>query len=89
MDWLATRDCTQYTDGSVPGIIQLKCTQTKFDSHYNFTYSTTRRYLGHAPDPFSGEMPQDLILSINSEVLQEDTKLYAIISHVLKMIEVA
>ena len=68
MDWLATMDCTQYADGSVPGIIQLKCTQNKSNSHYNFTYNTTRsgRYLSHAPDPFSGEMPQDLVLSINS-----------------------
>ena len=84
-------DYTQYADGSIPGIIQLKCTQTKSNSHYNFTCSMTRsgRHLGHASDPFFWEMSQDLVLSINGEVLQEDTELYAIVSHALKMIEVA
>lgn len=89
-DWLATMDYAQYADGSVPGIIQLKCLITKSTAHYNFTCSTTRsgRHLGHA-DPFSREPPQDLVLSINGEVLQEDTEPYAIVSHALKMIEVA
>ncbi|KAI1453990.1 hypothetical protein F4805DRAFT_441192 [Annulohypoxylon moriforme] len=88
-DWLATSDYAQYADGSVPGIIQLKCTMTQSKKHYNFTCSRTKQgtHLGHAPDPFAGETPQDGVFSINGEVLEEGTEPHAIISHALKMIE--
>ncbi|KAK4188372.1 hypothetical protein QBC35DRAFT_496565 [Podospora australis] len=90
-DWLATADYAQYADGSVPGIIQLKCTKTRSGSHYNVTCSTTRNgsHLGHAPDPFAGQPPQDNVLNINGEVLQEGTEGYAIVSYALQMIDVA
>ncbi|KAJ1678933.1 hypothetical protein EV182_003057, partial [Spiromyces aspiralis] len=34
-DWLANQDYAQYADGSVPGIIQLKCLKTRHPKHYN------------------------------------------------------
>lgn len=90
-DWLATADYAKYADGSVPGIIQLKCMTTRSKTHYNVTCSTTRNgsHLGHAPDPFAGQSPQDNVLSINGEVLQEGTQGHAIVSHALQMIDVA
>ncbi|KAG5982643.1 hypothetical protein E4U55_001623 [Claviceps digitariae] len=90
-DWMATPDYAQYANGSVPGIIQLKCTKTRSGSHFNVTCSTTRtgRHLGHAPDPFSGETPMDYRLSINGKVLEEGTEPHAIISHALQLVEIA
>ncbi|KAI1403313.1 hypothetical protein F4819DRAFT_231133 [Hypoxylon fuscum] len=90
-DWLATADYAQYADGSVPGIIQLKCTSTRSGAHYNVTCSTTRNgsHLGHARDPFSGQPPQDNVLNINGEVLQEGTEGHAIVSQALQMIAVS
>lgn len=90
-DWLATADYAQYADGSVPGIIQLKCTTTRSGSHYNVTCSTTRNgtHLGHAPDPFAGQPPQESVLHINGEVLPEGTEGHAIVSHALQLIAVA
>ncbi|KAF2970800.1 hypothetical protein GQX73_g2728 [Xylaria multiplex] len=90
-DWIATADYAQYADGSVPGIIQLKCTKTRSSRHYNFTCSKTRsgKHQGHAPDPFGGKPPQDEVLTINGVVLQEGTESHAIISHALRMVEVA
>lgn len=90
-DWLATADYAQHADGSVPGIIQLKCTTTRSGSHYNVTCSTTRNgtHLGHAPDPFAGQPPQESVLNINGEVLQEGTEGHAIVSHALQLIVAA
>ncbi|KAI0409823.1 hypothetical protein F4802DRAFT_592707 [Xylaria palmicola] len=90
-DWLATTEYAQYTDGLVPGIVQLKCTETRSKRHYNFTCSRTRsgRHLGHTPTPVAGEPPQDNVLHINGEVLQEGTEGHAIISCALRMIDVA
>ncbi|KAH9890721.1 hypothetical protein F4778DRAFT_773013 [Xylariomycetidae sp. FL2044] len=70
-DWVATSDYEKYADGSVPGIIQLKCLETRSNGHYNVTCSRTRNggHLGHAPDPFSGETPMDTVFTINDEVL--------------------
>lgn len=88
-DWAATTDYAKYADGSVPGVIQLKCTVTRSSGHYNVTCSTTRRgsHLGHAPDPFPGETPMDSILSINGEALQEGTEPHAIISRAIQLVE--
>ncbi|KAJ6102873.1 hypothetical protein N7486_005300 [Penicillium sp. IBT 16267x] len=60
-DWTATSDYAQYAGGSVPGIVQLKCLQTRPGSHYSVTCSRTRNgtHIGHAPDPISGEVPMD------------------------------
>lgn len=90
-DWLATNDYAQYADGSVPGIIQIKCSVTRSSSHYNVTCSRTRSgsHLGHAPDPFAGEPPQDQVLTINGEVLPEGSEPHAIVSQALSMVEVA
>lgn len=89
-DWLATADYAQYAGGSVPGMIQLKCSVTRSGSHYNVTCSRTRNgsHLGHAPDPFAGETPQDQVLTINGEALEEGTEPHSIISHALQMIDV-
>ncbi|KAI1159533.1 hypothetical protein F5B18DRAFT_655568 [Nemania serpens] len=95
-DWLATADYAQYADGLVPGIIQLKCTDTRpkptqSRKHFNFTCSTTRtgKHLGHAPASFVGQPPQDNVLRINGEVLPEGTEGHAIVSRALQMIDVA
>lgn len=89
-DWVATPDYAQYADGSVPGIIQLKCSQTRSGSHYNVTCSRTRNgsHMVHAPDPFSGGTPMDSVLTINGEILQEGTEPHAIISHALQLVKV-
>ncbi|KAG6355892.1 hypothetical protein INS49_015276 [Diaporthe citri] len=80
-DWLVTSDYAQYAGGSVPGMIQLKCSVTRSGSHYNVTCSRTRNgsHLGHAPDPFSGDPPQDQVLTINGEALEEGTEPHAIV----------
>ena len=87
-DWIADDTYTQYADGSVPGIIQLKCTETRSQSHYNVTCSTTRQgtHLGHAPNPFP-DAPMDSVLNINGVPLTEGTEPHSIISLALKMVE--
>lgn len=87
-DWVADQEYAQYADGSVPGIIQLKCTTTRSNTHYNVTCSTTRNgsHLGHAPSPFP-EAPADSVLTINGTPVEEGTKSHAIISHALKMVD--
>ncbi|KAK3902094.1 hypothetical protein C8A05DRAFT_34221 [Staphylotrichum tortipilum] len=89
-DWIAGQEYAKYADGSVPGIIQLKCTKTRSNTHYNVTCSTTRsgRHLGHAPNPFP-DVPMDSVLSINGEALEEGTEPHAIITRALTMVEVA
>lgn len=88
-DWVATPDYAQYADGSVPGIVQLKCLQTRPGSHYNVTCSRTRNgaHIGHAPDPISGGMPMDSTLKINGEVLHEGSEPHPIISHALQLVD--
>ncbi|KAK4220561.1 hypothetical protein QBC38DRAFT_494034 [Podospora fimiseda] len=88
-DWLADQEYAQYADGSVPGIIQLKCTRTRSQSHYNVTCSTTRNgsHLGHTPNPFP-EAPEDSVLIINGTLVDEGSKPHAIISQALKMVDV-
>lgn len=89
-DWIAEDEYTKYADGSVPGIIQLKCTKTRSNTHYNVTCSRTRSgtHLGHAPNPFP-EAPVDTVLSINGERLEKGTESHAIISQALQMVDVA
>lgn len=86
-DWIATADYAQYADGSVPGIVQLECSVTRSGGHYNVTCSRTRHgsHLGHAPDPFAGQQPQDTVLTINGEILREGSEPFAIVSHALEM----
>lgn len=80
-DWIATADYAQYADGSV----------TRSGGHYDVTCSRTRNgsHLGHAPDPFAGQQPQDTILTINGEILREGSEPFAIVSHALEMVDVA
>lgn len=86
-DWIATADYAKYADGSVPGIVQLECSVTRSGGHYNVTCSRTRHgsHLGHAPDPFAGQQPQDTVHTINGEILREGSEPFAIVSHALEM----
>ncbi|KAJ5249453.1 hypothetical protein N7524_011769 [Penicillium chrysogenum] len=92
-DWVATQDYAQYAEGPVPGIIQLKCTQTKAGNHYNVTCSTTRsgkhyeQQTKKAGPNFGGE-PRDLALEIDGEVFHEGSKPHAIVSHALSLVDI-
>lgn len=90
-DWIATDDYAHCADGSVPGITQLKCSVTRSGGHYNVTCSRTRNgsHLGHAPDPFAAQQPQDPVLTLNGEILREGSEPFAIISHALEMVDAA
>lgn len=89
-DWLATDDYAQYANGDVPGIVQLKCLETRA-GHYNVTCSRTRNgsHLGRAPDPFSGEPAQDMLVELNGQAVEHGSKSHAIVTHALERIDLA
>ena len=85
-DWIATSDYAAYADGSnpnVPGIISLKCTETRANNHYNVTCSSTRSgtHYQQKPAGYGGE------LLLDGQVLPKDSEPYAIISHARTMVE--
>ncbi|KAI9807711.1 MAG: hypothetical protein M1826_004550 [Phylliscum demangeonii] len=84
-DWIATD--AVLSDG-VPGIVQLKCTTTRSDSHYNFTCSTTRAGTHYGADKKDREhADDDLQLFLNGEVLRSDSEAYAIIRRARDLVD--
>lgn len=85
-DWIATADYAPYADEhnpTVPGIIALKCTETRSTKHYNVTCSKTRNGAHYQQKPAG--YGDDLLL--DGEVLPVDSEPYAIISHARAMVE--
>ncbi|KAI0515263.1 hypothetical protein F5B22DRAFT_646839 [Xylaria bambusicola] len=82
-DWLAAADDAQFSHDSVPGIIQLKCMETRSEKHYDFTCSRTKGgcYQNHQVPP------EEDVIHIDGEVLQEGTEGHTIISRAFRMIE--
>jgi len=85
-DWSATSDYLQYahaSDDKVPGIITLKCLQTRSNGHYNVTCSKTRAGSHYQSKPAlsTGE------LLLDGKPLAQDSEPFAIISHARALIE--
>ncbi|KAL8828590.1 MAG: hypothetical protein Q9170_006535 [Blastenia crenularia] len=86
-DWCATEDYAAYTnaaDDSVPGIITLKCLQTRTKQHYNVTCSKTRN--GKHYQQRTSTMPGGE-LWLNGEILTKDTGAFAVISRARALVE--
>lgn len=92
-DWIATQDYEKYAEGLVPGIIKLKCLETRSTpGHYNVTCSVTRSGRHYqqkrTPQFGTGGGPEDSVLEINGEVLHCGSEPYAIVSHALSLVDV-
>lgn len=87
-DWLATPDYAQYGDGDVPGIIQLKCLQTRSNRHVNVTCSQTRNgtHIGHAPGPDANMPPTEGTIYIDGLAVAKGSEGDMIITSALEII---
>ena len=104
-DWMASPDYSSYagTPGdSIPGIVSLKCTQTRSTSHYNVTCSRTKsgkHYQSKTPKPKPTPRPPPGPtpahektttadkLFLDGQPLDEGSEPYAIIRHARARVE--
>lgn len=79
-DWHATPNYADYAnvaDDSIPGMISLKCMQTKSNNHYNVTCSKTRS--GKHYGQRKVNMPDGALLP-NGYALPQNSDAFAVIS---------
>lgn len=91
-DWSATEDYAEHAEGSVPGIIQLKCLLTRSKGHYNVTCSSTKSGTHYEQQnkkggPIFGGEPEDLVFEIGGELFHKGSKPYAVVSHALSLVQ--
>lgn len=75
---------------SVPGIVTLKCLQTRAKGHYNVTCSATRsgKHYQQKQGKHSAE-PDDDELLLDGQALPKDSEAYAVMSHARALVEAA
>ncbi|KAI6527704.1 hypothetical protein MCOR05_008693 [Pyricularia oryzae] len=96
-DWVASRDyaqkLAQNSGGEVPGIITLKCTKTRSNTHYNVTCSKTRGGSHYEQKP---AVPQPEAMEsgnghgnfyIGGKRVAEGSEGYAVMSMAMRMVE--
>ncbi|KAF2458989.1 hypothetical protein BDY21DRAFT_198526 [Lineolata rhizophorae] len=87
-DWIATPDyaaCANAADDRIPGIISLKCLETRSQGHYNVTCSSTRSGTHYEQKPaMSGSE-----LLLDGQPLPQDSEAFAVISRARAIVEAA
>ncbi|KAI9828406.1 MAG: hypothetical protein M1832_002834 [Thelocarpon impressellum] len=80
-DWIS-KEAT--VAGGVPGVIQLKCIETRSTGHYNVTCSRTRsgqHYQSRPVGPSGEGQTEESELYLDGKLLSADSEAFAIISH--------